>query len=308
MTPLASNPRAIAITGATGLVGRALCLAFADSGWTVHALARREDPGLSARGIRAYPCDLPTTLHPEALHGCAAVVHAAYSTRHRSMAEARRTNEEGSARIFEAARAAGARVIFVSSVSAHPRARSYYGQSKLRLEGLLDPGRDLAVRPGLVLSSHGGLFQRMAATVRRSPFIPLFGGGRQPIQTVHIDDLCAAFLAAADRGPTGTLTIAEPEPITLRRLLELFAARLGRSPRFLSVPISPALAALRVSEGLGLRLPASSENILGLLSLRAVDCRADLERLGVPIRPAPRSIADLPLARDPAPTFNPVPR
>jgi hypothetical protein len=81
----------------------------------------------------------------------------------------------------------------------------------------------------------------------------------------------------------------------LRDLLGLIASRAGRRPRYLSIPIAPALAGLRMTEALGLRLPASSENLLGLLSLKAVECRGDLERVGVPIRPAARSIADLPL-------------
>ena len=28
--------------------------------------------------------------------------------------------------------------------------------------------------------------------------LPLFGGGRQPVQTVHVDDLCAAHIVAMD--------------------------------------------------------------------------------------------------------------
>lgn len=288
--------RTIAITGATGLLGRALCLHFAAAGWAVRALARREDPALSARGIRTFRCDLPDTLDQSALEGCDALIHAAYTTRHRSLVEARRTNEAGTIRILETAhRLRVGRFVFISSLSAHPQARSYYGQSKLRLESFLDLSRDLAIRPGLVLSNDGGLFSRIAHSIRRSPVIPLFGGGRQPVQTVHIDDCCSAIARAIDLrgGLTGILSVAEPDPITFRHLLSLTADRLGRNPRFLSIPIPPALAALRFAESFGLHLPASSDNLLGLLSLRAADTRPDLQRLGTLIRPVATSIADL---------------
>jgi len=291
-----SGQRTIAITGATGLLGKALCLRFADEGWTVRAMGRREDASLAARGVRTYACDLPDTLDQAAFDGCDVVVHAAYATRYRSRIEALRTNEAGTIRILETARRARIKqFIFVSSMSAHDKARSYYGQSKLRMESFLDPARDLAVRPGLVLSGAGGLFARMAATIRRSPVVPLFGGGRQPIQTIHIDDSCRGVGIAIDRALHGVLTLAEPEPLAFRGLMDLIAARVGRRPRYLGIPIAPALAALRFAESFGLHPPVSSENLLGLLSLRAVECRSDLEKLGLTVRPASRSIADLPL-------------
>lgn len=286
-------PRVIAVTGATGFIGRNLCDRFAGRGWVVRALVRDTTTRpWSARNIASFHCDLPDTIDPLCLREASAVIHCAYVTRHKDLAEARRVNEIGTTRLIEHARQAGVpRFVFISSQSAHAGALSYYGRSKRALEQHLDPGRDLAIRPGLVLGpGEAGLFSRMCETVRRSMIIPLFGGGRQPLQTIHIEDLCAAVLAAVERSLTGTLTIAEPDPIPMRDFLSSMAERLGRRPLFLPVPMAPALLALRSFETLRLPLPVSSENLLGLKQMRADDTRRDLALLGVRARTAIESL------------------
>jgi NADH dehydrogenase len=283
--------RRIAITGAGGLVGSALCRHLAAAGFAVNALARR--PVAAAPGITPFACDLPGTIDPTSLAGCAAVIHAAYHTRGGRSPEARRTNEEGTRALLAAARRAGIeRFIFVSSISAQPDAPSYYAQSKLALESELDSARDLAVRPGLVLG-HGGLFERMAKTVRRSRFVPVIGSGRQPVQTIHIDDLAEAFISALERQITGRLTVAEPEAITMRSLIRMIGEAVGRRPVTVPMPPGLTLAATRLAERLGIPLSVSSDNLQGLLVIRAVDCRADLERLGLNPRPASQSVREL---------------
>jgi nucleoside-diphosphate-sugar epimerase len=279
----------VAVTGATGFIGRNLCDRFRRLGWDVRALARGTTAyPFTEPGVRIFSCDLPDILDAGALEGAEAIVHCAYTTRHEDLAEARRVNDEGTRRVLEASRAAGVgRFVFLSSQSAHENALSYYGRSKLALEKLVSLDRDLVFRPGLVLGKgNAGLFHRMCATMRRASVIPLFGGGSQPLQTVHIDDLCAAIVGAVANGMAGRFTVAEPEPIAMRRFLEMLASRMGRRPLFVPFPLTPALGALRVIEAMRLPFPVSSENLLGLKQMSAVDTRADLAALGVTARPA----------------------
>src|SRR5205823_13302609 len=116
----------------------------------------------------------------------------------------------------------------------------------LLLEGIMDPQRDLVLRPGLVLALHAGLFSRLVGTLRSARIIPI-PAARHALQTIHIDDLCRACAAALDRSLTGTLTLAAPEPVTLRELLALTAARLHRRPWLIPIPAAPALLALRLA-------------------------------------------------------------
>jgi nucleoside-diphosphate-sugar epimerase len=291
-----TGAQAIAVTGATGFIGRHLCDSLRRRGWDVRALVRDTSAyPFSESGVRRFPCDLLDRLDPEALAGAGAVVHCAYVTRHKNLEESRRVNVEGTRRVLEASRAAQvARFVFISSQSAHEGASSFYGRSKLELEGMMAADRDLIVRPGLVLGrGEAGLFHRMCETVRHARVIPLFGGGHQPLQTVHVDDLCSALLSALDAGMTGRVTVAEPVPIEMRQFLETLAGRLGSRPRFVSFPMAPALTMMRALEALRVPFPVSSENLLGLEQMRAVDTRADLARLGVTVRSALESLEDI---------------
>jgi len=286
--------RSVVVTGASGMLGRQLCARLVGRGFEVRALVR--EPGkFEARGLRVGRCDLPDTLDESLLAGASVLVHCAYATRTTDLEEARRVNEEGTRRVLEASRRAGIpRFVFVSTIAAHPAAPNYYARSKLALEHLLDPGRDLALRPGLILAKEGqGLFQQMRDGIRRTHVMPLFDGGRQPLQTVHVDDLCQAFAIALERGLTGTLQVAEPDPLSLAEFVRLLAERMGVRCWFVPVPFAPMLATLRALESLGVPFPLRSESLLGIRSLRRVSVSEDVRRLDLVPRPARESLDDV---------------
>jgi nucleoside-diphosphate-sugar epimerase len=283
----------VVVTGASGSLGRHLCAHLARRGTEVRALVR--DPAAFARllpDVRAARCDLPDVLDESVLAGAAAVVHCAYATRTTDLDEARRVNEDGTRRLLEASRRAGVpHFVFVSTIAATADAPSYYARSKYTLEQLLDPARDAIVRPGLILAREGqGLFQQMRDVARRTHVLPLFGGGRQPLQTVHVDDVCEAIARVIERDLTGAFNVAEPAPGTMAEFLRAMTSRAGIRCRFLPLPFGPVLAAVRVFERLRLPFPLKSESLLGLRALRAVPVADDLARLGLTVRPASESL------------------
>ncbi|MDQ3773349.1 MAG: NAD-dependent epimerase/dehydratase family protein [Pseudomonadota bacterium] len=287
--------RTIAITGASGLIGRHLADHFRRREWNVRALVR--DPSRSPfaeRDIEVLRAELPDAIDERAFEGADVVIHAAYATAESRADTARRVNEVGTARVLAASRAAGVhRFVFVSSFAAHPDARSYYGRSKLALERQLDSVRDLVIRPGLVLAPSGGLFERMRRSIESSPVVPLVGGGRQILQTVHIDDLCVAFERAVQLDLTGALNVAEPEGVKMRAFIEMMAARLNRRARLVPIPAQSMLVVVRALERLRLPLPVSSENVLGLLAMRHTPTARDLARLGIRVRTTGESLEEL---------------
>lgn len=295
--------RVVAVTGAAGFLGRALCRHLVGSGFDVRALVREprafDEPGVAAAGR----CNLPGELDEALLDGAASVVHCAWATRITDLAQAQRTNEEGTRRLLNAARVRGvSRVVFVSSIAARTDAPSYYGRSKHRVEGLLDPARDLVVRPGLILGREGrGLFQQLLGSMRRLRVVPVFSGGRQPLQTVHVDDVCEAVRRGLQRQLTGAVNVAEPDPVPMATFLRMMADRLGIGCLFVPVPFTPVLTVLRALEALRVPFPLRSESLLGLHGMRKVEVREDLERLGMTVRTARESLADL-FAPDGSPT------
>lgn len=278
------RPR-VAVTGATGLVGRHLCDHFRRGGWTVRALSRDVSiRPFEESGITVHHCDLPEQLEEEALAGVRAVVHCAWATRARDPERAYSTNVEGSRRVLRAARDRGVdRFVFLSSFAAEPPVRSGYGRGKRDVEELLDSGRDVAVRPGLVLAEGAGLYHRIRRVVEVLPVVPVVGADR-PVQIVHVEDLCRAVERILERSVTGTVRIAHPEPVLFVDLLDRIAASLGVKRRFWRIPARPVLAGLRLSERVGLRLPVTSENLRGLLAQEPVATERDLRRVGLSLR------------------------
>lgn len=287
--------RTIVITGAGGLLGRHLAGYFRRREWIVRALVRNPSRSPFAKSdIEVFRAELPDAIDERAFEAADVVIHAAYATAETRPDIARRVNEMGTARILAASRAAGVRrFVFVSSLAARPDARSYYGRSKLAMELQLDPSRDLVIRPGLVLAQSGGLFERLRRSVEHSPVVPLFGGGAQILQTVHVDDLCLAFERALSRDLTGTLSVAEVEGITMREFLEQIAVRRQRKVFMLSLPSGLALRILQLFERIRIPLPVTSENLLGLVTMQHVETERDLATLGLQIRSARQSLAEL---------------
>jgi NADH dehydrogenase len=286
--------KAVAVTGASGFLGSAVCRALAARGFEVRALVRDPAAYAAPTGVSAARCELPGTIDETALAGAAAVVHCAYATRETDLARARRVNEDGTRRLLDAARAAGARVVFISTVAAGPDAPSYYARSKHELEALFDPARDAIVRPGLVIGKDGhGLFQQLLDNMQRLGVVPVFGGGQQPLQTVHLDDLCEAIVRILERDLTGAFNVGEPDPPTFSGFLRQMADQVGARVRFVPLPFGPVLAAVRVVEALRLPFPLRSESLLGLKGLQKLPVEEDLRRLELRVRPAAESLADV---------------
>jgi nucleoside-diphosphate-sugar epimerase len=291
----------VAVTGASGSLGRALVTHLRGRGWTVRALVR--DPQAFARvapGVDAVRCDLPDVVAPEAFAGVDAVVHAAYPTRLTDVDTIRRVNEDGTRRVLAVARAAGVRhAVFVSSIAAAPDAPSYYARSKHALESLFDGPRDAVVRPGLILAREGnGLFQQMRDAMRRTHALPVFGGGRQPLQTVHVADVCEAIARVVERPLPGAFNVAEPDPRTFREFLRMVARQLRIRCVLVPLPFAPVLAFVRALEAAGVPFPLRSESLLGIQGLRKVPVADDLRRLDLRVAPAAESLARL--AAEPA--------
>ncbi len=123
--------------------------------------------------------------------------------------------------------------------------------------------------------------------------IPLFGGGKQPLQTVHVADLVSVIDKIISQRITGLCTVAEPEPIPYRVFYEELCRTLGAKPRFIHTPYWFVNVTLRTAETLGIRLPVNSDNLLGLKTMQAVDSRMSLEKFSVSVRNYRESLRDL---------------
>jgi NADH dehydrogenase len=267
----------IAITGANGFIGRALVSRLGEGGCRVIALTRHPLAHKGGHACEWIRYSLEDGLSNSLPDDCGTVIHCAHAMSARGASDFQLNVDA-----FKALRASGAgrRFVFISSMSAHAEARSAYGRGKFAIEGMLRGDADLAIKPGFVIGP-GGIFERLRRSVRALPFVPLFYGGRQPIQTIWVDDLAEGVARAVERRLTGTLAIGSAEATTLREFYRAILASEHLRRPLVPVPGGPSMAVLRALEGLGIGLPFTSENLLGLRALRTFETGPSLELLGL---------------------------
>jgi nucleoside-diphosphate-sugar epimerase len=256
----------VAITGANGYLGRRCAEVFASAGWRVVALGRG---GLGAADNVAFRLGDAVSL--ESLRGVKALVHCAYDFRLTGRVDIERVNVDGSARLLEAARAAGVeKVVFVSTISAFDGCKSMYGRAKLAIEKRAHRQGAFVIRPGLIFDDPpGGTFGRLVEQALNARFIPLIGDGSQVQYLVHNTDVASCIVRCCDAdvsAPDRPVTIAHPQPWPLRELLQHIAARGHRTPTFVPVPWRLIWAALKTAEFLGLSLEFRSDSVVSLVN------------------------------------------
>jgi len=132
-----------------------------------------------------------------------------------------------------------------------------YGKAKLAAEHLCHryakEGVDVTIIRPRTIMGHGrlGIMQILFEWVREGRNIPVLGRGDNLYQFVHADDLASACLAAAERPGTATYNVGAEKFGTMRETLEALCRHAGTGSRVVSVPASPAVAAMKVTSRLG---------------------------------------------------------
>lgn len=127
----------IAITGATGFVGRAVARALLADGSSVRALVRRPDSQLANMPVELIPGSIEDFPSLERLvEGMDAVVHCAGLVRARRARHYFAVNAEGTRRLAEAVsrQGGGTRLLSLSSIAAREPGLSAYAASKYQAE------------------------------------------------------------------------------------------------------------------------------------------------------------------------------
>ncbi|MBF9233253.1 NAD-dependent epimerase/dehydratase family protein [Microvirga alba] len=252
------NAPLIALTGATGFIGRHLLSELPKRGYRVRVLLRRPSevpPGASSAviGDIASPQNMSA-----ALRDVDAVIHSAglaHAMSGRPEDDYRAINTQGTIALAQGAERAGVkRFVFLSSIRAQsgptaaivltedqePCPTDAYGRSKLEAEqGLSALSIDwAALRPVLVYGPgvKGNMAALLALAQSRWP-LPL-GGLKAERSLLSLDNLAAAVdTVLKAQGPLRRpFIVADPEPVTVPQIVAALRAGLGRSPGLIPVP------------------------------------------------------------------------
>jgi nucleoside-diphosphate-sugar epimerase len=143
--------------------------------------------------------------------------------------------------------------------SVEPTPGEEYGKAKLEAERLLRRYVDACdidatiIRPRTILG-HGrlGIFQILFNWLEEGWNIPVLGRGDNTYQFVHADDLADACVRAADRPGFAVYNVGAERFGTMRETLEALCTHAGTGSRVRSIPMGPAVIAMRVTSALGL--------------------------------------------------------
>lgn len=255
----------IAVTGATGFIGRRVVQAALDEGWDVLALVRKADnlprvPRLThavwnaeAPAFDGELADVDKILH------IAARVPANMADP-REAAACLATNGGGTLALLTEAAARGAkRFIYFSTGNMYAPSESavdeaaplypshrapYYLTSKLVGEVYADHFQKAGILstaslriasvygPGM---NAGSVIARFAQTLREGREITLNDGGVYGVDFVYVDDVVRVAIAAARSGDGGAFNVSGGQRTTLKQLAETIASLLNADPALIKI-------------------------------------------------------------------------
>ncbi len=283
----------IAVTGATGFVGRHVATLLAHRGHTVRALVRspRRATVLQSLAVAPVAGDLsdPAAL-AELTRGADAVVHLVGIIVDAGGATLEAVHVDGTERLLAAARAAGvARFVQMSAVGARddPGATRYH-RTKWRAEQLVRAsGLSHAIlRPSIISGPESVPIRLLARLHRWSPVVPLFGDGRFPTQPVWVEDVALAFALAVEQAAlVGAFEIGGPASLSYRDFLLAIGRAAGHPRPLVPVPLAVARAAAGLFDLLGAAVPLTRDQLQMLIEGSATPANAIESVFG--IRPLP---------------------
>lgn len=275
------NKPTIIITGANGFIGTHLVEYFNAKSWKVRALVHHF-PRCKLTGVDYIQYRIEEKPDERNFEAVDFLVHCAY-LRFEQNRDADSININGTKALIELCRERNIKLVFLSSFSAHEKAESHYGKTKFASEKLFDISQDLILKAGLVIGEEG-LFGRMRNQMNHSFFFPLVGDGFQPLQCIYIDDLVSIIDSALSNNISGLYHVAESDVIFLKDFCVKMGKQLNKKIRFVPIPISFLYAVCKLCEAFRIKIPVSSENVLGLKKLTYYDTKDDLRKLGITLK------------------------
>jgi nucleoside-diphosphate-sugar epimerase len=196
-----AGPRLIALTGATGFIGRHLQDALVTGGYRIRALVR---PGSTTRAhlnpeVETIDAGFDASACTQLVHGASAVIYCAGAVRGRTYRDFETANVRG----VEALAAAAAQMekpppfLLVSSLAATRPEVSDYARSKHAGEEAIEGHTRLpwtVLRPPAVYGSGDREMLPLLRSVWRG-LTPMVGGPDQRLSLIHVEDLVEAMLA-----------------------------------------------------------------------------------------------------------------
>lgn len=237
----------IAITGATGFVGRHLARDLVANGHEVVLIARgvdrRDETIRSLPRATFAPIGLDDAARlADSFAGSDAVAHCAGINRELGQQTYQRVHVEGTRNVVAAAKAAGVGTIaLLSFLRARPDCGSPYHESKWAAEeSVRASGLDYTViKAGMIYGRGDHMLDHLSHWLHTAPFLPTVGLVDRPIRPLAVADMVRVLRAALVEGRLSRQTVAVtgPEEMTLAESVRRIARVLNRPVAIFPLPI-----------------------------------------------------------------------
>jgi uncharacterized protein YbjT (DUF2867 family) len=231
----------ILLTGATGVVGRALLPALLEANHSVRALVR--DP----RRLGPHRVDVSLVLVDladphglrHAVRGVDTVIHLAAAIRDQPPRRVEEINGLGTLRLLQAAEAAGVeRFVFFSALGATPFQRTRFFRSKALAESAVrdSPLKTTIFAPSIIYDRDDPwvtIMRRLALL----PVLPVSGSGQARYQPIWARDVARCVLASLERDGDERFELAGPEVLSYDDMARVIAAAAGHHRPLVHVPL-----------------------------------------------------------------------
>ena len=279
----------VVITGANGFIGSYLCDYFLENGFQVRELSHKMMVERKNSSLSSLIYRLSDAIEPKCFEDADYVIHCAWQT-FKGNKLIDEENIKGTLKLRDYCRSINLKkFVFISSMSAHENAMSYYGKTKFILENQFEHDNELVIKPGLVLG-HGGLFQKIEEFIKKHTLIPLIDGGHQNVQTLLIDDLAKAVHLGIEKNLKGVHCISEIAPTEIRNLYSAIAKCYNKKIAFVNLPYSMVKLAFQAIKFLHIPFNLSTENLLGLKQLIKIDVSESIQSFGFTPKPFSESL------------------
>ncbi|HUQ35873.1 MAG TPA: NAD-dependent epimerase/dehydratase family protein [Aestuariivirga sp.] len=242
-------PLKIALTGATGFVGRAVVSALMAKSCQVSALLRDPARAEMNSNVRRVQGDLQNSAALDALtKGADAVIHIAGVIGALSRNDFFAANELGSLAVAEAAARNGVkRFVYISSLAAREAGLSMYGASKRAGEVAVEKFKTqmsvLVLRPPAVYGpGDKGTLPLLRSLTQSFAVIP--GTSTSRFSLIYVDDLARIIVEAAEASRTGTVELddGQRQGYCWKDLAQIASATEQKSITPIFLPKSVAMA------------------------------------------------------------------
>ncbi len=154
----------------------------------------------------------------------------------------------------------------------------------------------IIMRPTMIYGAPGDRnMERLLMLLRRTPVVPMPGGGNRLQQPVHVADLAQVLVQAAEQldqqlaePAHQAFNIAGPQALAFKDIVQQAADAVGRRARVLPVPLSLVRGAVHLQERLPIRTMIKLEQIDRLVEDKVFDIGPARQAFGF----NPRTFAD----------------